>query len=291
MTAATVQAGEQRKHLPLLSGEPVRFRLPQMLAWGIFVGLLGTCFAAGLYYALWEVNWFVHIGPVHFRIFYLKPWWDAGSLWPHWLGHWPVYRHAAFRDLLEPELFIMAIGTLMAKPAHWDDRCPTWRLIISPVILVVLALVLNIAGVWLLDYGLPASAVSFFARASIGTILLGFIIGHFALRPFWAPVGALLQGNSIDQSVARAKHRDRIPLWETYPLLPPVVRERFAYRWRHWTGMSWVSESDSGFRKFAHRSIPYVLSAVSLIILLVTVLGGMAKYGFAHGWHVAYLRP
>lgn len=266
----------------LLSGHYVHFRTEQMIGWGVVVGLLGACFFAGLYFGLWEVNW---------HIFYLKPWWDAGSFWPRWLGHWVVYRHAAFRDLAEPEGFIMFLGILLAKPSHWNDRCSTFRLIVSPVILVVLAAVLNVAGVWLLNFGLPAPAVSFFASYSLGTLILGFAIGHFVLRPFWAPVGALLQGNAIDQAVVFYRRWGRTPVWEKLPVSPPVVRERFAARYRKGVSAVQVSRTASRWHKLAARSMPYVLSFVTLVIVLLTVLGGMAKYGFAHGWHVPFLYP
>jgi hypothetical protein len=291
VTAISVPEQKPGKHIPLLSGKHVEFRRTQMLYWGIIVGILGTCFVAGAYFGFWEVNWYVHIGPVYFHIFYLKPFWDGGSFWPRWIGHWAVYRHAAFRDLLEPEVFIMAIGTLLAKPSHWDDRCSNFRLIVSPVILLVLAVVLNTAGVWLLNFGLPASAVTFFGHLSLGDIILGFAIGHLVLRPFWAPVGSLLQGNAIDVAVALSKKTGRIPLWEERPLAPPVVRERFAVRFRNWVAPSWKQEGDSKLRALLRRSIPWTLTAITVAIVLITVLGGMAKYGFAHGWHVAYLYP
>jgi hypothetical protein len=270
----------------LLSGKVARFRREQMLAWGIIAGVLGTCLGAGLYFGISQVHWFIHIGSFYWRGFDLKLGWDAGAFWPRWIGHWPVYRHAAFRDLLEPELFVMGVGTLLAKPSHWDDRCGNLRLVTSPVILVVLAVVLNVAGVWLLNFAFGRPLLS---SASLGTIILGFAIGHFALRPFWAPVGSLLQGNFIEQRVTWAQRISHVPLWEKLPLMPPVIRERFARSYRAWVPRTF--EQDSLLQRVVRRAMPWVLTLVSLGISAFIVLGGMAKYGFAHGWHVAYLYP
>lgn len=271
---------DHKARIPLVSGKPVEFRFPQMLAWGIIAGLLGACFVAGLYYALWQVDWYVHIGSVHFQVFYLKKVWDAGTWWPSWLGHWAIYRHATFRNLLEPEVAIMAVGTLLAKPTSWADRCGKIRLLTAPFILVGLAIVLNTAGTWLLNFGLPANARTIVNWQSAGTLALGFAIGHFILRPFWAPVGALLQGDRIDASVGFARKYHRVPLWETYPLMPPVIRERFAEGWRKATAPLRATGANR-----------WLLTILAIVIMLVTVLGGLAKFGFAHGYRVPYLNP
>ena len=60
---------------------------------------VGATAVAGWYYGTWEVHWYLPAGPEWLRRgIDLKGWWDAGTWWPRWLGHWDLYRHVAFRN-------------------------------------------------------------------------------------------------------------------------------------------------------------------------------------------------
>jgi hypothetical protein len=285
VSTGALEANPGQDYRTLVSGRRIRLRRVQMLAWSVIAGFIGAGFVAGLYFGILEVSWHVWIGPVHFRIFYLKPWWDSLIR----SGNWPLYRHVAFRDIPEPAFAVMAVRTLLAKPKYWDKPVGTVRLITAPVILIALTFALGVAGVWLLDFGGPDAwhrlfggqrvDVAFLGKLSVGQLLLGFAIGQ-VLHRFWAPVGATLQGYQIQRAVAAARKRGRVPLWVRLPLAPPVIRERFSKVWR----------DGSRYRKVpgAHRR---VLAAMSLFFVLLTILGFIGHYWVGNGHSIPYLAP
>lgn len=294
LAARTLIPGPSPDRRLLVSGRHVRARGLQMTAWSAAAGFLGAAFVAGLYFAVLEVRWYVHVGPVHFQLFWLKPWWDSGMGFVR-SGNWPLYRHVAFRDLPEPAFATMAVMTLLARPRWWDTRVGTARLVTAPLILVAATFAMGLGGVWLLDFALPDAWHAAFSAAGhpgfrvpagplgklqLPELALGFLMGR-ALHRLWAPVGATLQGYQLDRAVARAQGRGRAPLWVSLPVMPPVIRERFSQMWR---------EGRSGTA--GGRVNRWVIGAMTLLIVLVTALGVTAHYWVGTlGHSVPYLAP
>jgi hypothetical protein len=269
----------------MVNGRPVRFRLEQMIFWSAIAAVLGSGFVAGLYFGVFQVRWTIHGR----QLFYLKPWFDSGLGLFH-SGNWVLYRHG-LRDLIEPAFAVMGIKTLLASPRHWNDRVAAWRLAVTPVALIALAVGLAAGGIWLLDFGLPhawhwafgtqrVTAPPWIAHSSWQVIVLGAIMGYFVLHPLWAPVGATIQGRIIDRSVDRHKLGARIPLWATKPVSPPVVRERW---W--WTSAhdATVSERDATSK--------VLITIIVVVFVLVTALGLLAAHWIGLGHTVPYLAP
>jgi hypothetical protein len=251
-----------------LSGEPIKARGIQSLSWSIPLGLLAAGTIAGIYDVLWEIHWYVHLGGFYWPGWSLKSWWDGGL--GGWIRSpaWRDYRHAAFRDLLEPAAATMGVKTIFAKRKWWYERVGPVRLLTAPLAVLAIAIGLGLLGTYVLDFGGPA-AWHFFAaklghpgytvpgtkwmgRVSLGKLLLGFFVIGLAVHRYWAPVGATLQGTAMDRSVDRAQAKAEkaelsidevvrldkagyrmLPLWVSKPLSPPVLRERFADTWRN----------------------------------------------------------
>jgi hypothetical protein len=290
MTAVTVPEKDPKPERILLAGSnhPVHFRFIQNSSWKLFVGLLAAAVVAGLYYGLLQVDWYVHIGGLHFQIFNLKKGWDAGhfSTWLIPPRDWPVYRHVAFRNLLEPEIAIIAVLTLIAKPKYWGKRASTLHLIASPFILLVSAIVLNMVGVFLLFSVWPGAFWNHgeLAKLSAAQLLLGLIVGR-VLHPLWAPAGSTLQEFQLDRAVSRArKHGEdgRVPLWVKLPIAPPTLRERFSQMWR---GSKAKLANVAG----THRVALTVISVVMFLLMLLGLLGHY--YVGVLGHTVPYLAP
>lgn len=296
----------------LLSGDNVRLRFIQSAYWGVVAALLGAGFVAGLYDGLWQVHWYVHVGPVHFEIFWLKGWWDNLIRYP-W---WALYRHGAFRDLLEPAVATIFVKTLMASRKTWGRRVGPWRLALTPFLVILLACALGVIGIWVIDFSGPwawqhvTSAVGhpgfklsahFLGKLSVPQIALGIGIGQ-AVHRLWAPCGAHLQGVLIDRSVDRrqsvvraagskfgigmneAAEMDRdgwhiIPAWVRHAFSPPVIRERWAATWR------------SNVAITAHRAYTGLVAWGVFIAFLITLLGLVGHYWAGAGHTVPYLFP
>lgn len=279
-------------------GKYIHGRVAQMIAWSAIVGALGVGLPAGWYYLLMQTDWYVHLGPIYFHIFFLKNWWDGTGVWQARGGmgfirskSWSLYRHLAFRDQLEPAIFGMAIVTLLAKPKTWKTRVGLPRLIASPFILVALAIGMGLAGTWLIYFGLPNAwygmglhhlNTGFISKLSLPTLLLAFVMGK-VLHRVWGPVGATLQGLQIDRSVDTAKLADHIPLWVRYPVVPPVIRERFSWVWEH--------DATVTQRKKLGKWARFALTAFIVLSFLVMIVGLIAKYWIAKGHHFPYLAP
>jgi hypothetical protein len=287
MTAT--QAAAPPVRIPV-NGKPVRLRAAQMLAWSAAAGACGAALVAGLYFLVLQVNWHVHIGSVQFRIFYLKPWFDGG-MGIFRSASWVLYRHGE-RDLLEPAAAVMGVMTLLAKPKWWGVRAGPVRLVTAPLVLLAVAVALAAGGVWLLDFGLPhawhsalgsyrVTAPGWISHSSWQNFVLGFLIGR-VLHRIWAPVGATIQGYQIDKAVdrTRLRHDGRRPLWVRWPLMAPVVRERFAWIMAHDTE---VQERDATSKA--------LIAVIAVACFLLTAAGFIAHYWIGAGHTFPYLAP
>lgn len=272
-------------------GKYIHGRFAQMLAWSLVIGALGVGLPAGVYFLVLQVHWFIHAGPLYWKGVSLKLWWDSGMGFLH-SKNWPLYRHAAFRDNLEPSVFIMAIATLLAKPKTWSTRIGLPRLIATPFLLVALAIGMGLAGVWLLDFQFPHYwhdlfgsyhvPMGFAANLSIGTLLWAFLMAR-VLHWVWGPAGATIQGYLMDRSVDMAKTANKIPNWVRYPDVPPVIRERFSWIWDH--------DAEVTERKKLGKWSRFFLKVFVVVAFLVMIVGLIAKYWIAKGHHVPYLAP
>lgn len=266
---------------PAVVTKPIKFALPQTVVWSAIAAVLGSGFIAGLYFGVFEVNW--HIG--NQQLFNLKPWWDG-------LFHsssWGLYRHG-LRDLLEPAFATMGVKTVMAKRKYWSKHCPTWRLALTPPLILALGIGLAAGGVWLLDFGLPnawhgaqlgtVTAPPWISHSSWQVIVLGIVIG-LVLHPLWGPVGASLQGRMVKRSVEHKAPTE--PLWVKLPLAPPTMRER-------WVVIASTFTPGSAALRTS-RADRWVVSSMLVVGILITLLGLLAQHWIGLGHSVPYLAP
>jgi hypothetical protein len=284
-------------HVPMPNGKPIRAYWVQTRAWALGAGLLAAAFVAGLYYGWWEVHWtFGGLG----ISWDLKAWWDAGTWWPRWLGHWALYRHTAFRDQLEPGIGTLIALTIVVRNAKlWQTRIGPARLVLTPPAILAVTIALGVLGVWLNYFGLPmawahvASAVGhpgftldqyfrWAGKLSLFTLAWGVGMG-FVLHRLWAPVGATLQGFAVDWLANRAHAAQRIPLYIKLPLSPPPARERF---------MRLYDDSDATTAVPVSDAMKWLLFIFLVFVFLVTLLGLMGHYYVGVMGHtVPYLAP
>jgi hypothetical protein len=276
-----------------VNGAPIRFRLFQLVAFSVIIGACGAAAVAGAYFSILQVDWHVHLLALHFRLFYLKNWWDGGMGFIH-SANWELYRHG-YRDLGEPIIAVIAVRTLLAKPRTWRYRVGPVRLIVTPLILLAVAGALITGGIWLVDFALPnlwhrlfggymltapGQAQIILAHSSWEILLLGFAIG-FVIHAIWAPAGATLQGEFVDRSVDRSRLAgDTVPLWVRYPLAPVQLRERWA----------WMMDHDTETRE--RGRIPrWLLITVTVIVMYLVVTGFIGHYWVGAGHSFPYLAP
>lgn len=262
------------------TGKFVRFRWGQMLLWSTVAGACFAAVVAGAYYLVLETNW---------GAFYLKGWWDHQAF-DNLISRatWPRYRHAAYRDQLEPAAAVMGVMTLLAKPKWWAVRVGAARLAVTPLVLLALAIVLSMSGVWLLDFGLQHVWHAAPSPARIWeTLVVGVLIGR-VLHRVWAPVGATIQGQLIDGPVIRSRRRGRFPLWVRYPLAPPVLRERFSRMWRKEEKLKDSDESAVQEQGLLGR---LAIGAIVLIAFLLMVTGFIAHFWIGTGHSFPFLAP
>ncbi len=286
------------KARPLLwDGQPVRARLAQMRLWMVILGLAGVALVAGFYDGILQVDWHVHIGQVDFQLFYLKPWWDAGSWWPHFLGHWKGYRDYAFRNELEPALAVVFIMSLVAGPAYWDRRQASWKIGIRFVLLVVAGIGLGVLGFWLADFGMPGlwahaatatghrgytldGAFSWAGRASLFTLAWGAAMG-LVLHRIWGPAGATIQGYWTDRIADKGRERGHVAWYVRLAFSWPTLRERYSQLYL-----------DASIKLARPGRVSRGLIATILfVVVLLVALGATGKWWAGHGHIVPYLFP
>ena len=258
----------KRPPVQLAGGGNARLRKAQMTLWSVVAGVLGAGFIAGLYFGILQADW---------HVFWLKPWWD-GLFKAPW---WPVYRHSAFRDIPEPAFATMGVLTLLAKEKFWDKRVSNLRLATAPFILIAMTFALGTGGTWLLHYGLPPHARSVLAWNAAGDLILGFLIGR-VLHAFWAPVGATLNGRILETQADKAAARRKVPLWVRYPLVPPVVRERFSLLYAR-------SREVTGDLFQGDRRQRWIIAVIVVVAVLITGLGLAGHYWAGTGHVIPWL--
>ena len=139
-----------------VNGHEIHFRREQMILWGVILGLCGAALVAGGYYLLLEQHWYIHVGSFNHGSS-LKLWWDNGMGFIH-SNKWVNYRHG-LRNLGEPAVAFLAIGSLICKPKYWNVRLPGWQLVARLIVLIVVAVAAIVGGVWLLtSFKLAADA-------------------------------------------------------------------------------------------------------------------------------------
>lgn len=292
----TRQALSKSEHR-LLNGEKVKGRFVQMTYWGIALGFLVACIPAGFYFGFFEVYW--HMPFAWFGVHgggSLKPWWDGlfgGS------PTWALYRHATFRDIPEPVFAFLAVGTFLAKPPKEGFKpAGTRQILIAPLVVVLMVFALGALSVWLVNFAGPVAwhawvsaqghpdwkleHSAWLGRWSVGVLLPGYLIKR-AVQAYWAPVGATLQGFLVDAAVDRKQSIANacgvspetavefdstgwhiIPFFIRLPLVPPVIRERFAHMWR---------ENDAVSVRNLHGRVIAVILFWALVLLAIGFIG------------------
>ena len=174
--ATTVEERVPPKRIPV-NGRPIRLRWVQQLIWLFLAANIGVLIISALYYLFVELRW--HIGGHTFL--YLKPDWD--NLFS--FHGWPQDRHD-IRNVYEALLATLFVRSLLANWRKRDHRAPGWYVLLSPVVIVVVAFPVVVAGVWLINYGLPDAWHAVFAHHAVRNPV------H--LRNQWAWLGTYLAG-------------------------------------------------------------------------------------------------
>jgi hypothetical protein len=287
MVAATGQLVPP-KRIPV-NGRPIRLRWLQQIIWFIVGANVGAWIISALYYIFVELRW--HVGGHTFL--YLKPDWD------HLFSFhgWPADRHDV-RDVYEAVLATLFVRSLLANWRKHDRRAPAWYVAISPILIVVAAFPVVVAGIWLINYGLPDvwhavlahhvlhNPVHFpYRLAWLGTYLAGYpwqpvLIGILAgqvVHRVYAPAGNSVQlyfiGRSVDKTrdaiAAGEEHPDRhLPRWPW----PPVIRERAA-----WIMANQLPVPNRTF------DIRLAVRIVTIVLAALAIYGAYVRYVIAKG--------
>ena len=262
-----------------VNGHHIHLRWLQQLVWFFIAANVGVFIISALYYLFVELNW--HVG--HHEFLNLKPDWDHLFSFHGWTAD----RHD-FRNVYEALLATLFVRSLLANWRKHDRRAPGWYVALSPLIIVVVAFPLVLAGVWLINYALPDVWHSLFSHhalhnpvhfphavAWLGTYVSGFawqpvVIGIAAglvVHRVYAPAGNTIQlyfiGRSVDKTrdataAGEPNPQRHLPRWPW----PPVIRERAA-----WIMQNDLPVPDRGFN---------ITAAVRIV---TAILGALAVYG------------
>lgn len=266
VTTVTAALPTIPRHIKV-NGHRIHFRLVQQLIWSLAAATAGAYIISALYYLILEVK---------YGTFWLKPGWD-GLLSQSW---WPIARHD-IRDVYEGALATLFVKSLMAnwKKAH-GERVGAFRLVTAPLVIMVIALPIVIAGVWVINFAgpwlwhhtlhhrvlhlsvtLPAWLNTYLSTWSWQPVVIGVIAG-LVVHWFYRPVGNTIQLFFIEIAVNRTRATGNIPVWVRHPLTPPVFRERFA----------WMLENNVPTER--HGAWIRVVAPVMTFILVVLALYG-----------------
>jgi hypothetical protein len=227
----------------------------------------------------------------------LKRWWDAGGFWPGFLGHWPDYRHYAFRDQFEPAVATILVLSVLAPARYWGRRVGLANLIARLLAVLVGGILLGVLGVYLRDFGLPYvwahtasktghtgynlnGSFSWAGKLSLFTLAWGALMG-FVLHTLWGPAGSTIQGYWVDRLADRGRERQRVAWYIRGPFAPPLIRERYSELYLDPS----IEIAKPGK---ANRGL---LSTITFAVALAIVLGLTAKYWIAHGHTIPYIAP
>jgi hypothetical protein len=287
MTTATRELVPPRRIL--VNGRRIRLRWPQQIIWLFLVANVGALIISALYYLFIELRW--HIGGHTFL--YLKHDWDNLFTFHGWADD----RHDV-RDVYEAVLATLFVRSLLANWRKHDRRAPAWYVAISPFVIVIVAFPIVVAGILLINYGLPDVWHALFAHhavhnpvhlprnvAWLGTYLSGypwqpFVIGVLAglvVHRVYAPVGNTVQLYFIGRSVDRTRDaiaageenpRRHLPRWPW----PPVIRERAA----------WIMDNDLPVPNRT-RDIRSAVRILTVVLIALAIYGAYVRYVIARG--------
>jgi hypothetical protein len=195
------------------------------------------------------------------------------------------------------------LATLFVKSllANWrknDRRAPAWYVAISPVLIVVAAFPVVVAGIWLINHALPSIWHAWFKHHALhnpvhmphnldwlGTYLASFpwppvvigILAGLVVHRVYAPAGNTVQLYFIGRSVDRT--RDAIAAGEPDPYRhlprwpwPPVIRERAA-----WIMQSKLPVPDRTF------NITWAVRIMLVVLAALAAVGAYARYWLGKG--------
>jgi len=284
MTAVSAALPTIPRHIKV-NGHRIHLRLVQQLIWSFAAATAGAYIISAVYYLLTQVHW---TSGGH-TILFLKPQWD-GLFKTSW---WQTARHD-IRDVYEGALATLLVKSLMAnwKKAH-GERVGAFRLAIAPLLIIIAALPVVVAGIWVINFGgpwlwhhtlhhrvlhltvaMPAWLSTFLSTWNWQPLLIGIIAGLVVHRLF-RPAGNTIQLFFIELAVTRTRATGIIPAWVRYPLTPPVIRERF----------TWMIDNNVPIEK--HGAWVKVIAPVMTAILIVLALYG----GFIRLWLAKHGTP
>ncbi|HEY6276065.1 MAG TPA: hypothetical protein VIX86_07005 [Streptosporangiaceae bacterium] len=287
MTAATEELVPP-KHI-LVNGKPIRLRWLQQIIWSFVAANIGALIISALYYLFVQLKW--QVGG--HTILYLKPKWDNLFTFQGWIAD----RHD-LRNVYEAVLATLFVRSLLANWRKHNRRAPAWYVVLSPIVIVVVAFPIVAAGIWLINYALPAvwhaglahhilhNPLHFpYRLAWLGTYLAGYpwqplVIGVLAglvVHRVYAPAGNTVQLYFIERSVDRA--RDAVTAGEQNPYRhlprwpwPPVIRERAA----------WIMQNDLPVPDRT-RNIHAAVWIMVVVLTGLAIYGGWVRYVIAKG--------
>ena len=287
MVAATGQLAPPRR-IPV-NGRPIRLRWLQQIIWFVVVANVGAWIMSAQTRGLIRIPSYSDVG----LDFYLKPDWDHLFSFQGWAED----RHDV-RNVYEAVLATLFVRSLMANWKKHDRRAPGWYVAISPIVIVVAAFPVVVAGIWLINYGLPdvwhfalshhvlRNPVHFPHRLDwFGTYLSGYpwqpvLIGILAgqvVHRVYAPAGNTVQLYFIGRSVD--KTRDAIHAGEENPYRhlprwpwPPVIRERAA-----WIMANQLPVPNRTF------DIRLAVRIVTVVLAALAIYGAYVRYVIAKG--------
>jgi hypothetical protein len=276
------------KRIPV-NGRPIRLRWLQQIIWLVLAANVGALIISALYYLFVELRW--HVGGHTYLD--LKPDWDNLFTFRGWAAD----RHDV-RDVYEAVLATLFVRSLLANWRRNAWRGPAWYVVLSPILIVVVAFPIVVAGIWLINYALPYLWHAIFAHHALhnpvhlparldwfGTYLAGFpwqpaligILAGLVVHRVYAPAGNTVQLYFIGRSVD--KTRDAIAAGEENPYrhLPrwpwaPVIRERAA----------WIMSSNQPVPDRT-RNISAAVQFMTVLFAALTIYGAYIRYVVAKG--------
>jgi hypothetical protein len=276
------------KHI-LVNGRRIMLRWLQQIIWSFLAANIGAWIISALYYIFVQLRW--QAGGHTFL--YLKPQWD--SLFS--FRGWKTDRHDV-RNVYEALLATLFVRSLLANWRKRSWRGPAWYVVLSPIVIVVAALPIVAAGIWLINYALPYLWHLWFGHhvlhnpvrfphqlAWLGTYVSSWrwqplaigIAAGLVVHRVYAPAGNTVQLYFIGRAVD--KTRDAIAAGKQHPYRnlprwpwPPVIRERAA----------WIMQNDLPVPDRT-RSIRWAVRVMIVVFSGLAAYGGYVRFVIAKG--------